>query len=159
MLIRCHLPNHVNRMEYVLEHAEPQKGFDWVRGALAAGDDLSQHNCTVLQAQQHCASTPACLAFTYEGAEDTNAIQQVFFKSRTNGNADGNWSTFTKRTGWLSGHQLSEGGTQIVMSLTQWAEDRGPADRKAVAKAIVAHLLAVAAAVSPESEQSWAATR
>ena len=61
--------------------------------------------------------------------------------------------------GWLTGHQLSEGGTQIVMSLTQWAEDRGPADRKAVAKVIVAHLLAVAAAVSPEAEQSWAATR
>jgi hypothetical protein len=45
------------------------------------------------------------------------------------------------------------------MALTQWAEDRSHADRKPVAKAVVAHLLYVAEFISPETVQSWAATR
>ena len=63
--------------------------------------------------------------------------------------------------GWVHGdaHLLSEGGTQIVQALTQWSEDRGAADRKAVAAVVLAHLLAVAADISAQTVVSWAATR
>lgn len=146
-------------MRHVLDHAEPRAGFDFIAGALASGGDLGQANCTVAEAKQNCTANPDCLGITFEGAANTTAVVKVYFKARTNTNSDGNWSTFIKQTGWLSGHLLSEGGTQIVQSLTQWAEDRPRADRKLVAKTVIAHLLYVAASISPTTVQSWAATR
>lgn len=146
-------------MRYILEHAEPRAGYKVTMGALASGADLGQANCTVAVAKTNCTSNSECLGFTYEGTADVVGVVKVYFKARTNGNSDGSWTSCTKETGWLSGHLLSEGGTQIVQSLTQWAEDRPAADRKAVAKAVVAHLLHVAASISPVTVQSWAATR
>jgi hypothetical protein len=146
-------------MQYVLDHAEPQAGFDVHLGAIAAGGDVGQLNMTTADAEKHCTSNPDCLGFTYEGPANATGVVKVYFKSHTNSNTDNAWASYTKRTGWLSGHLLSEGGTQMVMSLTQWAEDRPKADRKAVAKAVVAHLVYVAAYISPQTVQSWAATR
>ena len=62
-------------------------------------------------------------------------MARIFFKSSTaHLNGAPGWRSYAKRTGWVRGHLLSEGGTQIVQALTQWAEDRPVADRKAVAK-------------------------
>lgn len=47
----------------------------------------------------------------------------------------------------------------VPTGLTQWAEDKPTATKKVVAKAVVAHLLYVAEAISPQTVQSWAATR
>jgi hypothetical protein len=77
----------------------------------------------------------------------------VYFKSTVHVNGDSAWTSYAKRVGWATdpAHFLSEGGTQIIQSLTQWAEDRPPVDRKAVSKAVLAHLVAVAGAISPQS--------
>ncbi len=146
-------------MKYVLDHAEPRAGYNLVAGALASGGDLGEANCTVAEAKTNCTSDPDCLGITFEAPANTTAVVKVYFKAHTNSNGDKNWSSFVKQPGWLSGHLLSEGGTQIIQSLTQWAEDRPRTDRRAVAKAVIAHLLYVAAYISPTTVQSWAATR
>ena len=55
-----------------------------------------------------------------KGAKGAPGVQQVYFKASTSTNSDKNWSTYEKRNGWLSGHLLSEGGTQIVMSMYRY---------------------------------------
>lgn len=43
--------------------------YDYVNGALVAGKgDLDQLNVTVPAAEKHCAATPECLGFSYDGA-------------------------------------------------------------------------------------------
>ena len=85
----------------------------------------------------------------------------MYFKSAIRPNSDPTWSTYTRQLGWAESgaHLFSEGGTQVVQSLTQWSEDRSIDDRRAVGKVVVAHLVSVAAAISPVTVQSWAATR
>ena len=146
-------------MHYVLATAMPQEGFHCIAGALSTGGDLEQRNLTVAEAEAHCAQTEECAGFTYHGAANASGVVQVYFKTQQNANTDGSWTSYLKRLGWINGHYLSEGGTQIVQALTQWAEDRSAADQKAVAKVVLAHLVAVAAALSPAAVQSWAATR
>ena len=74
-------------------------------------------------------------------------------------NPDSNWSTYVKQSGWVNGHQLSEGGTQIVQSLTQWSEGRSVDDRRKVAAVLIPHLISIASIISPATVTSWAATR
>lgn len=144
---------------YVLQDSLPRPGYKHVGGALSAGGDIDQLNTTLAKAEAHCKRQPNCAAFTYEGVANAKGVLRVYFKSGTTTNADGNWSSYLKNTGWVAGHLLSEGGTQMVQSLTQWAEDRPTADRKAVAKAVLSHLVYIAAYISPDTVQSWAATR
>ena len=147
------------QMRYVIGTAEPRPGYDAHAGALMAGSDLYKANVTVVAAEARCTADPECLGFTYQGKQCSTSIETMFFKGTSDSNGDPKWAAYTKRAGWVSGHLLSEGGTQIVMALTQWAEDRGVEDRRAVARVVVSHLLNVAAYISPETVQSWAATR
>ena len=130
-------------------------------GALSAGGDLGQGNMTVHEAQAHCNGLRACKGFTYEGARNATGVVHAYFKSIVHVNSDSTWTSYSKRVGWATdpAHFLSEGGTQIVQSLTQWAEDRPQSDRKAVSAVVIAHLIAVAGSISPQSVVSWAATR
>lgn len=148
-------------MRHVLETAEPAAGFSFTTGALLAGDGLERRNLTVDLAMAHCEATSACAGFTYEGGGNATGAVQAYFKSVARGpNGDAGWSSYTRQPGWVNGHLLSEGGTQIVQSLTQWAEDRGEAEQRAVARVTIAHLLALAkSAISAQSVTSWAAIR
>jgi hypothetical protein len=65
----------------------------------------------------------------------------------------------TSHNKWSHGNSLDEGGFEMVLSLTQWAEDRPAADRKRVARAVIAHLLHEGALITRSSIVSWTATR
>ena len=60
---------------------------------------------------------------------------------------------------WAPTTSLDEGGFEMVQALTQWSEDRPVKDRKAVAKAVLAHLVHEAGVISPATDVSWTATR
>jgi hypothetical protein len=105
-------------MQYVIDHAEPKAGYKQQRGALAGGNDIVQLNLTLAHAEKHCTADPDCLGFTYPGALNATGIIQAHFKSSINSNTDGNWSSYTKQTGWLSGHLLSEG--KLLVPLFRW---------------------------------------
>lgn len=147
-------------MAHVLATADDRAGYAYTRGAITAGGDVDQRNLTVAEAEEHCAALATCAGFTYAGAPNATGLVHAYFKaSAARINADPTWSTYARRRGWASGHLLSEGGTQIVQALCQWAEDRPADDQRRVARIVLRHLLAVADGISPESVVSWAATR
>jgi hypothetical protein len=93
-------------MYHVLATAEDRAGFDVLSGALTAGGDVDVRNATVAEAEAHCVALQTrCAGFTFEGAPNASGVHKVYFKSSTSGvNGDANWSSFAKRTGWVSGH-------------------------------------------------------
>ena len=56
--------------------------------------------------------------------EYASAHQYLHTYKHTHTNTHTSLTHTHTHTRWVSGHLLSEGGTQIVQSLTQWAEDR-----------------------------------
>jgi hypothetical protein len=69
------------------------------------------------------------------------------------------WIRHYPNKSWSPSTSLDEGGFEMVQSLTQWAEDRPVADRRRVARAVIAHLLHEASVITPANIVSWTATR
>ena len=80
-------------------HTATAHNYTYLRGALAAGNDIQPHGMhTLAAAEAICSAAPKCrgISFHMENGANASGSQDVYFKGHVNLNMDVTWSTFLK---------------------------------------------------------------
>eukprot|EP01048_Picozoa_sp_COSAG05_P010443 COSAG05_NODE_920_length_6588_cov_5.627061_2_plen_449_part_00 len=105
----------------------PARMFTHKVGALAGGNDIEKGHYTLQDAVAHAAQIPHCKGFTFCSPHPSPGGRlEVYFKSSTEGNSDGNWQTYLRTQG---GGHVHPGGARHHHGGGNAPGHRGPGHR------------------------------